>query len=69
MSTRSPARDPNDTVNGTAATLNAGDSLAGDAGHDVLQLFGSGTFDLSALAQSPVFEEVNVTNITGGHRT
>ena len=57
-----------DTIAGTqrrrhgewdAATLTAGDSLAGDAGHDVLQLFGAGTFDLSGLAQFTGFEEVN----------
>src|SRR5262249_22255381 len=33
-----------DYVNGTAGTLNAGDSLDGGAGYDVLQLFGAGSF-------------------------
>ena len=36
--------DTDDTVNGTAATLNAGDSLTSGAGTDTLALYGSGTF-------------------------
>src|SRR5262245_12566969 len=55
-----------DTVNGTSATLNPADSLDGGGGHDTLALFGSGTFDLSTLAQFDGFEQVDVTNITGG---
>ena len=55
-----------ETVQGTALTLNAGDSLDGGAGYDVLQLFGSGNFDLSALAQFTGFEQVDLTNIAGG---
>jgi hypothetical protein len=38
------------TVYGTAATLNAGDSLTGGPGTNVLELIGSGTFDISQLA-------------------
>src|SRR5262245_53571827 len=55
-----------ETVNGDATTLTPGDSLDGGAGHDVLQLFGGGLFDLSALGLFTGFEEVNVTNVTGG---
>src|SRR5262245_65021833 len=55
-----------ETVNGTSTTLTAGDSLDGGAGHDVLQLFGGGLFDLSALGLFTGFEEVDVTNVTGG---
>lgn len=55
-----------ETVNGDAATLTAGDSLDCGAGHDVLQLFGAGLFDLSALGLFTGFEEVAVTNVTGG---
>jgi hypothetical protein len=55
-----------DTVEGTAATLNATDSLDGGGGYNTLALFGSGTFDLSSLAQFVNFQEVDVTNITGG---
>ena len=39
-----------DTVNGTAATLTAGDSLTGGGGNDVLALYGSGTFRVDQLA-------------------
>jgi Bacterial Ig-like domain (group 1)/Bacterial Ig-like domain/FG-GAP-like repeat len=55
-----------ETVNGTSAALNATDSLDGGTGYDVLALYGPGTFDLSTLAQFTGFEEVDVTNITGG---
>jgi hypothetical protein len=34
----------NNTVNGAAATLNAGDNLTGGGGTDVLVLYDSGTF-------------------------
>ena len=53
-------------VNGLSTTLNATDNLDGGDGYDVLQLFGSGTFDLSTLVQFTGFEEVDVTNISGG---
>ena len=56
-----------DVVNGTASTLNATDQLDGAGGHDVLALYGGGTFDLSTLAQFDGFEEVNLTNVTGGY--
>jgi hypothetical protein len=55
-----------DTVNGTAATLNASDSLDGGGGYNTLALFGGGSFDISALAQFVSFQEVDLTNITGG---
>ena len=58
-----------DTVNGTSATLNASDSLDGEAGHDTLSLFGSGTFDLSALAQFTGVEEVVSPTSPEGNRT
>ena len=54
------------TVSGLSTTLNATDNLDGGDGYDVLQLFGSGTFDLSTLVQFTGFEEVDVTNISGG---
>ena len=54
-----------DTVDATSATLNAPDSLDG-GGYNTLALFGSGNFDLSGLAQFTNFQEVDVTNITGG---
>jgi hypothetical protein len=34
----------NNTVNGAASTLNAGDNLTGGGGTDVLVLYDSGTF-------------------------
>ena len=37
-------------MNGTAATLNSGDSLTGGAGTDALALYGSGTFRVDQLA-------------------
>src|SRR3954451_21952459 len=40
----------NDLVDGTAETLNSGDSLTGGAGSDELRLSGSGTFRLDELA-------------------
>lgn len=52
-----------DLVNAlTASTLNAGDSLDGGAGTDILTLYGGGTFDLSALAQFVNFETINLFN-------
>ncbi|WP_441279892.1 Ig-like domain-containing protein [Bradyrhizobium sp. 63_E2_N1_3] len=55
-----------DTINGTAATLNSADQIDGGAGYDTLALFGAGSFDLSALAQFLGMEEVDLVNITGG---
>ncbi len=56
-------------MTGTAATLNAGDSLDGGAGQDTLQLFGAGSFDLNTLAGFTGFEHVDLVNITGGETT
>jgi hypothetical protein len=52
------------TVYATAATLNAGDSLTGGAGTDVLELVGSGTFNLAQLASFTGFESVKLNNAT-----
>jgi Ca2+-binding RTX toxin-like protein len=54
----------NDTANGTAATLNAGDSLTGGAGTDVLALIGSGTFRVDQLATFTGFERIRLDNAT-----
>src|SRR5262249_50913384 len=56
----------NDTVDATSATPNAPDILDGGGGYNTLALFGSGNFDLSGLAQFTNFQEVDLTNITGG---
>jgi hypothetical protein len=50
------------TVYGTAATLNAGDSLTGGAGTDVLALIGNGTFRIDQLATFTGFEKVTLDN-------
>ena len=55
-----------DTVNGTAATLNAGDSLTGGAGTDVLALYGSGTFRVDQLATFTGFASITLNNFTNG---
>ena len=52
------------TVYATAATLNAGDSLTGGAGTDVLELVGAGTFNLAQLASFTGFESVKLDNAT-----
>ena len=54
----------NDTVYATAATLNAGDSLTGGAGTDVLALVGSGTFHVDQLASFTGFERITLNNVT-----
>jgi hypothetical protein len=54
------------TVYGTAATLNAGDSLTGGTGSNVLQLIGSGTFDVSQLASFTGVWSINLDNPTTG---
>ena len=54
------------TVYGTAATLSAGDSLTGGSGSNVLQLIGSGTFDLSQLANFTGFQSIKLDNPTTG---
>ena len=53
-----------DTVYATAATLNAGDSLTGGAGTDVLALVGSGTFRVDQLANFTGFERITLDNAT-----
>src|SRR4051794_29670434 len=53
-----------DTAYATAATLNAGDSLTGGAGTDVLTLIGSGTFRLDQLASFTGFERIGLNNAT-----
>ena len=53
-----------DTVYATAATLNAGDSLTGGAGTDVLALVGSGSFRLDQLATFTGFERIRLDNAT-----
>ena len=53
-----------DTVYATAATLNAGDSLTGGAGTDVLALVGSGTFRVDQLASFTGFERIRLDNAT-----
>src|SRR5262249_25679061 len=52
------------TVYGTAATLNAGDSLTGGTGTDVLELIGSGTFRVDQLASFTGFESIKLNNAT-----
>ncbi len=54
----------NVTVYGTAATLNAGDSLTGGAGTDVLDLIGSGTFRVDQLSTFTGFENITLNNST-----
>jgi hypothetical protein len=51
-----------DTVTGTAATLNAGDSLTGGAGIDTLALYGGGTFHVDQLASFTGFESITLIN-------
>jgi hypothetical protein len=52
------------TVYATAATLNPGDSLTGGAGIDVLELSGSGFFNLDQLASFTGFERIKVDSGT-----
>ena len=53
-----------DTVNATAATLNAGDRLTGGAGTDTLALSGSGKFRVDQLATFTGFESITLNNST-----
>ena len=53
-----------DTIIATAATLNAGDSLTGGAGADVLVLVGSNTFRIDQLATFTGFERIRLDNAT-----
>ena len=50
------------TVYANAATLNAGDSLTGGSGTDILELIGAGSFDLSSLTNFSGFEKVELQN-------
>ena len=52
------------TVYATPATLNAGDSLTGGAGTDILELIGSGTFRVDQLASFTGFERIVLNNAT-----
>ena len=52
------------TVYATAATLNAGDSLTGGAGTDVLALVGKGTFHVDQLASFTGFERITLDNVS-----
>src|SRR5262249_25596131 len=52
------------TVYGTAATLNAGDSLAGGTGSNVLQLIGGGSFNISQLASFARLWSIKLNNPT-----
>ena len=56
-----------DTVYATSATLNAGDSLTGGAGTDVLALVGSGTFRVDQLATFTGFERITLDNATNNY--
>jgi hypothetical protein len=51
-------------VYGTAATLNAGDSLTGGSGNNLLQLIGRGSFNLDQLAGFTGFKTIKVENAT-----
>ena len=55
-----------DTVYATAATLNAGDSLTGGPGTDILALVGSGNFRVDQLATFTGFEKITLDNATSG---
>jgi hypothetical protein len=52
------------TVYGTAATLTGGDSLTGGSGTNVLDLIGSGYFDVTQLAKFTGFQRINLNNAT-----
>jgi probable HAF family extracellular repeat protein/ELWxxDGT repeat protein len=54
----------NNTVYGTAATLSAGDSLTGGSGMNVLELIGSGSFDITQLATFTGFQRITLNNPT-----
>src|SRR5262245_55662220 len=53
-----------DTVYATSVTLNAGDSLTGGAGTDVLVLVGSNSFRIDQLATFTGFERIRLDNAT-----
>ena len=58
-----------DTVNGTAATLNPGDRLTGGGGNDVVALYGSGLFRVDQLATFTGFSSITLNNFTSGGAT
>src|SRR4051794_840415 len=58
-----------DTVNGTAATLNSTDSLSGDGGVDTLALTGSGSFRVDQLTTFTGFERITLDNATTSSAT
>jgi VCBS repeat-containing protein len=51
-------------VQGTAATLNAGDALNGNSGLDSLILYGAGAFAVGQLAAFNAFEEIQLINFS-----
>jgi hypothetical protein len=51
-------------VYATAATLNAGDSLTGGVGTDILTLVGSGSFRVDQVASFTGFENIRLENAT-----
>ena len=60
-----PASASNTEVVATSLTLNSGDQLDGGDGHDVLALFGGGTFHLDEVSQFDGFEEVQLKYVNG----
>jgi len=58
-----------DTIIATAATLNAGDSLTGGAGTDVLTLVGGGNFRFDQLANFTGFERIRLAYASGASLT
>src|SRR5262245_58208422 len=56
------------TVYARQATLNAGDSLTGGAGTDVLQLLGPGVFQIDQLASFTGFERISLNDPTNSTR-
>jgi hypothetical protein len=55
-----------DIVYGTTTTLNAGDSLTGGSGNNVLPLIGSGSFDVQ-LAKFTGFQRIQLNNVTNSY--
>ena len=60
-----PASASDTEVVATSLTLNSGDQLDGGDGHDVLALFGGGTFHLDEVSQFDGFEEVQLKYVNG----
>jgi VCBS repeat-containing protein len=55
-----------ETINGNAVTFNAADNLNAGGGTDTLALYGSGSFDLNAIAGYSGVERVNAVNFSSG---